>query len=194
MAPENSCFYITHEISKEVLQEVRGEDRLEFIRRARRKAADLHGIFYQHIDKKILLEPIYSASYEASSLTMYESIMRQLQRNEERIPLREGDITSHERAAAVVFNGSQNERKQVIGRAKSSQAIVIPHRLEYFLNILQQRAPHLYKEIEENELTVENETTMSSIRGYYDGFMPFYLKFMKMREFGESTDTSIQKI
>lgn len=185
MSLEVHRFPIPPEVTEAVLDEADSFDEtLEYAKGVLAKARTKHPAMYGYLAYTAKEQGDFWYSYGIASALSYDIVTRQLEARGLEIDITEQDLETHKVIADHVFNDPRwQDETWVLERAATKDREQADSGLGLFFNVLDSSAPEFASAIADFtnriELPVNRRHTL---RGFYDGFMPFYTKSLRVAE------------
>lgn len=185
MSLESPKFVITPGVTEAVMDEADSyEETLEFAKLTMAKAREKHPSLYGYLAQTAKEQGEFWYSYGISSALSYSVITRELEARGTTVEIAPDDITTHKGIADRVFNDPRwNDETWVLERASTRDGVQADSGIGFFLNVVDAIAPEFAGYIADFTLQIElPENRRHTLRGFYDGFMPFYTKVRRSLE------------
>lgn len=185
MSSEAPKFIITPEIVEAVMEEADSYDEtLEFAKLTMAKVREQHPPLYGYLAQTAKEQGEFWYSYSISSALSYSVMTRELQARGIVVEIAPDDVETHKGIADRVFNDPRwNNEAWVLERATTRDGVQADSGLGFFLNIVDAIVPEFGGYIADFTAQIEvPENRRHTLRGFYDGFMPFYTKVRRSLE------------
>jgi len=185
MSKETSGFSIAANITEAVMDEADSYDEtLEYAKLTMAKARTQHPDLYRYLAETAKEQGEYWFSYGIASAIAYAVVTKQLEANGTTIEITPDDVTVHKSIADRVFGDPRwDDEVWVFERVSTRDGVEADSGLGFFLNVVDSVAPEFAGYIA--DFTPQIETPINrrhTLRGFYDGFMPFYGKIRRAME------------
>ena len=185
MSSEAPKFTITQEITEAVMDEADSYDEtLEFAKLTMAKAREQHLPLYVYLAQTAKEQGEFWYSYGISSALSYSVVTRELEARGMTVEITPDDISTHRGIADRVFSDPRwSEEAWILERTSTKDGTEADSGLGFFLNIVDAIAPEFAGYIADFTPQIEStENRKHTLRGFYDGFMPFYTKIRRSIE------------
>ncbi|HVZ67083.1 MAG TPA: hypothetical protein VG917_02370 [Patescibacteria group bacterium] len=185
MSSEAPKFRIPPEITEAVIDEADSyEETLEYAKLTMQKVRETHPTLYRYLEDTAKEQGEYWFSYGIASSVAFDIMSRQLAQAGVDLDITPEDISRHKSIADGVFNDPRwNDEQWVIERASTKDGVDADSGLGLFLNVVDAVAPEFSGYISDfTPQVTELVNRRHMMRGFYDGFMPFYTKMIRSRE------------
>lgn len=185
MSSEAPKFVIAPEITETVMDEADSYDEtLEYAKLTMAKAREQHPILYGYLAQTAKEQGEYWYSYGIASSLSYAVVTAHLKAIGATIEITPDDLSKHKAVADRTFNDPRwNDETWVLERASTRDGINANSGLALFLNIVDATAPEFAGYIADLTPRIEEPLNRRhTLRGFYDGFMPFYTKWVRSAE------------
>lgn len=185
MSSESPRFAITPEITETVMDEADSYDEpLEFAKLTMAKAREQHPPLYGYLAQTAKEQGEFWYSYGISSALSYAVVTRELEARGMAVEITPDDVSTHKETADRVFNDPRwDDEEWVLERASTRDGVQADSGLGFFLNVVDAIAPEFAGYIADFTPQIELPANRRhTLRGFYDGFMPFYSKVRRTSE------------
>ena len=176
---------MTSEITEAVMDEANSYDEtLEFAKLTMAKVREQHLPLYGYLAQTAKEQGEFWYSYGISSALSYAVVTRELEARGMNVEITSDDVLTHKVIAERVFDDPRwNEEAWVLERAGTKDGTEADSGLGFFLNVVDAIAPEFAGYIADFTSQIETpENRRHTLRGFYDGFMPFYTKVRRSSE------------
>ena len=185
MSSETPRFRVSPEITEAVMGDANSYDEtLEYAKRTMQKAREKHLNLYGYLAQTAKEQGEYWYSYGIASALSYDIATRQLEARGTVIDITPDDLSRHKAITDSIFNDPRwNDEGWVLERVGIKDGVNADSGLALFLNILDLTAPELAGHIADLIPKLEESANRKPmLRGFFDGFMPFYRKILSKSE------------
>lgn len=185
MGLEARAFRVTDEITTAVLDEADSYDEtLEYAKGVMAKAREQHPPLYRYLARTAKQQGEFWYSYGIGSALSYDIATRHLSSQGMEVNFTDEELDKHKGIADGIFDDPRWQNDEwVLERANTKEGANVDSGLGMFFNTLDASAPELAAAMadftNQIELPVNRRHTL---RGFYDGFMPFYTKLRRVAE------------
>ncbi|HVZ58248.1 MAG TPA: hypothetical protein VG935_00635 [Patescibacteria group bacterium] len=185
MSSEAPKFRVPPEITEAVMDEADSyEEALEYAKLTMQKVRETQPTLYRYLAETAKEQGEYWFSYGIASSVAFDIMTRQLTQAGVDVDITPDDISRHKSIADGVFSDPRwNDEQWVIERASTKDGVKVDSGLGLFLNVVHAVAPEFAGYISDFTPQVAEPVNRRHVmRGFYDGFMPFYTKIIRSRE------------
>lgn len=185
MSLEVQRFTIPSEVTNGVMEEANGyEDTLEYAKGVMAKARINDSALYGYLANTSKEQGGFWYSYSIAAALSYDIVTRRLAELGLSIEIDEDDIVKQQTLSDSTFNDPRwQDELWVLKRVNTKDGIQADSGISFFLNLLDLSAPEFAEEI--NSMVNQVEVPANRIhvlRGFFDGYMPFYTKILRQAE------------
>lgn len=186
MSLEAKIFRVPEEITEAVLGEADSyEETLEYAKGVLARARGKHPILYGYLAYTAKQQGEFWYSYGIGSALSYDIITRHLEAQRVEVDFTHEELERHQAVADSIFDDPRWQNDEwVLERANTKDGTTVDSGLGLFFNTLDATAPELAAAMTDftNQIEIPSNRR-HTLRGFYDGFMPFYTKLRSVAEY-----------